>query len=170
MPVKAIYPRGGFSRMRMLRPTRIRLEPGFSLLEVLITVVVISIGLLGLAGLQFAGLRASNSAQDHTRATLLAQDIAERIHANPGSGYNGINLDSASSVTPVSCDAGSDCDSSTLRRYDEYQWKQAIDRPLLANLQLKIEHFGADPDDFYTVTINWGNADNQQSLIASFAP
>jgi Tfp pilus assembly protein PilV len=42
---------------------------------VLITMVVISIGLLGMAGLHFAGLRAAGYAQQQTLASLLAQDI-----------------------------------------------------------------------------------------------
>src|SRR3569832_990684 len=55
---------------------------GISLFEVLVSVVVVGIGLLGLAGLQFAGLRASIQAQDATYATQLAQEVAERIWAN----------------------------------------------------------------------------------------
>ena len=79
----------------MSKPGSIRaqLEQGFSLLEVLITVVVVSIGLLGLAGMQFTGLRSANSAQEHTLAVNFLQDIEERIHANQqNNNYGGITL------------------------------------------------------------------------------
>jgi len=56
---------------------------GFSLLEVLISVVILSIGLLGMAGIQLKGLSSNNSANIRTQATLLANDLAERMHANP---------------------------------------------------------------------------------------
>ncbi len=57
---------------------------GFSLLEVLVAVVILSIGLLGMAGIQLKGLSSNNSANLRTQATLLANDLAERMHANPG--------------------------------------------------------------------------------------
>lgn len=56
---------------------------GFTLIEVLVTVVVVSIGLLGLAGLQINGLRANMSSEARSKATLLASDILERMRANP---------------------------------------------------------------------------------------
>jgi type IV pilus assembly protein PilV len=56
---------------------------GFTLIEVLVTVVVVSIGLLGLAGLQINGIRANVSSEARSKATLLASDIIERMRANP---------------------------------------------------------------------------------------
>lgn len=57
-------------------------QRGFSLLEVLIAVLVLSIGLLGLAGLYAVGLRSVDSANLRTQATVLTQDILERMRAN----------------------------------------------------------------------------------------
>lgn len=56
---------------------------GFTLLEVLIALVVLSIGLLGIAALQGVGLRSSQGAYLTSQATLLAYDMADRIRANP---------------------------------------------------------------------------------------
>ena len=151
-------------------PIRTNRERGFTLFEVLITIVVVSIGLLGLAGLQFAGLRAANSAQEHTLAVYLAQDIEERIHANPGTSYGGINLDNTSTSANVSCDASNDCNSSSMLAYDKDQWIQMIHKPLLPNLAIDIDHHGTTPNDYYTTTLTWGNSDNKQTLTASFAP
>ncbi|HBA32699.1 MAG TPA: type IV pilus modification protein PilV, partial [Gammaproteobacteria bacterium] len=55
---------------------------GFTLLEVLIALVILSVGLLGLAGLQTTGLRNNHSAYLRSQATLLAYDITDRIRAN----------------------------------------------------------------------------------------
>lgn len=57
-------------------------QKGFTLIEILITVIVLSIGLLGLAGLQINGLRANMSSETRSKATLLANDIAERMRTN----------------------------------------------------------------------------------------
>jgi len=56
---------------------------GFTLLEVLIALLVLSIGLLGLAALQTTGLRSSQMAIMRTQAAGLASDIVECMHANP---------------------------------------------------------------------------------------
>jgi len=58
-------------------------QQGFTLLEVLIALLVLSIGLLGLAALQTTGLRSNEMASMRTTATQLAYDISDRMRANP---------------------------------------------------------------------------------------
>ena len=55
---------------------------GFTLIEVLVAMVMLGIGLLGLAGLQNTGLRSGHSSSMRTQATMLAADMGERKHAN----------------------------------------------------------------------------------------
>lgn len=57
-------------------------QRGAGLLEVLIAVLVLSVGLLGLASLQLNALRFNNSAFLRSQATILAYDIADRMRAN----------------------------------------------------------------------------------------
>lgn len=59
-------------------------QQGFTLLEVLIALLVLSIGLLGLAALQTTGLRSNQMATMRTLATQLAYDMTDRMRANPG--------------------------------------------------------------------------------------
>jgi type IV pilus assembly protein PilV len=59
-----------------------RAQIGTSLLEVLIAVVVLSIGMLGLAGLQVAGLRVNQGALQRSQATILAYDILDRMRGD----------------------------------------------------------------------------------------
>lgn len=65
---------------------------GFTLLEVLIALVVLSIGLLGIAALQGVGLRSSHGAYLTSQASLLAYDMADRIRANPAGYPDDINF------------------------------------------------------------------------------
>jgi type IV pilus assembly protein PilV len=60
----------------------LRHERGFSLIEVLVALLVLSIGLLGLAALQAQGLRFNHDAYVRTQATHLAYDIVDRMRAN----------------------------------------------------------------------------------------
>lgn len=55
---------------------------GLTMIEILVTLIVLSIGLLGMAALQLTGIRSANSSVYRTQATLLADDIAERMRAN----------------------------------------------------------------------------------------
>jgi type IV pilus assembly protein PilV len=56
---------------------------GFTLLEVLLTLVILSVGLLGLAAMQVVGLKSGNTASYRSIATLVAGEMAERMRANP---------------------------------------------------------------------------------------
>jgi len=56
---------------------------GFSLVEVLVAVLVLTSGLLGLAALQVTGLKATGSAQLSTLASLAAYDAIDRLRADP---------------------------------------------------------------------------------------
>src|SRR3569623_67205 len=132
----------------MLKSHRGYLQQGFSLFEVLITVGVLSIGLLGLAGLQFAGMRAVNDAQEHTYAALLAQDIAERIRANPGSSYDAVTL----AATMADC-VINPCDSAAMKDYDRGQWFNAVNGGLpLPNASVRVNYCASDN---IKITIRW---------------
>jgi len=55
---------------------------GFALLEVLISIFILAVGLLGLAGLQITGLKSNHSAQQRTEAIVLVYDIIDRMRIN----------------------------------------------------------------------------------------
>lgn len=67
-------------------------QSGFSMIEVLVTIVVVSLGLLGFAGLQAHSLKSSTIALHRSYATMLAYDIVDCMRANRaaaiGSNYN----------------------------------------------------------------------------------
>ena len=63
--------------MRMLNR-----QSGMTLMEVLVAVLVLSVGLLGIAGLQVQGTRHAYDAQLHTLAVFQAQDMADRMRSN----------------------------------------------------------------------------------------
>lgn len=81
---------------------------GFTLIEVLIAVVILSIGLLGMAGIQLQGLRGTTSSNLRSDATILANDIAERVHTNKdGAIFNG-------NINPAQNQIYSNVDTSTI--------------------------------------------------------
>jgi type IV pilus assembly protein PilV len=63
-------------------------QRGLSMIEVLVAIVIISLGLLGMAGLQASGLRTSQSAFYRAQAAQFTNDMAERMRANLGDARN----------------------------------------------------------------------------------
>jgi type IV pilus assembly protein PilV len=123
---------------------------GFTLLEVLIAPVILSIGLLGIAGLQGVGLRSSHGAYLSSQASLLAYDMADRIRANPQdlATYNGF------STTTVDCAAPP---ATPLAAADLAQWACAVEA-LLPNGSGTIAGVAAaDGTISYTIALEWAD-------------
>ncbi|MDD3937833.1 type IV pilus modification protein PilV [Rhodoferax sp.] len=82
--------------------TKSRGQHGFTLIETMVTILILSVGLLGFAGLLTKSIVANRQAYYRSQATFLAHDIAERMRANRveavAGGYN-TALNSAVSTT-----------------------------------------------------------------------
>jgi type IV pilus assembly protein PilV len=78
-------------------------QRGFTLIEILVTVVVLAIGLLGLAGLQATSLRFNNSAYHRSQATSLACDMADRMRVNRQAALGGAYDGQACNDPPLAC-------------------------------------------------------------------
>lgn len=153
-----------------------RHHAGFTLIEVLVTVVVVSIGLLGLAGLQINGLRANVSSEARSKATLLASDIIERMRANPLGVANNdyANID----TTGIGCSAqpnpfcsnanaitAASCTPTEMASFDAWVW--ACGMPTAGNVRGGIANqlnqgtgsvvctAPCAAGSTYTVTVNW---------------
>ena len=63
------------------------LSKGFTLIEILISVVIMAVGVLGATGLQLRGLDANRATYFRTEATHLANDIVNRMQVNPDADY-----------------------------------------------------------------------------------
>ncbi len=75
--------------MQMTHRMRFDRQRGMTLIETLVALVVLSIGLLGVAAMQMASLRNNHAAHTRSQATALAYDIADRMRANRDAAING---------------------------------------------------------------------------------
>ena len=109
---------------------------GFTLIEVLIAVIVMSIGLLGLAGLQTAGMRNNHTAYLRSQATVLAYDIVDRMRATRSRTVANLGqLTSYAIAIGTSASGSTDCSvnfcsSAQMANYDLVQWKAALNQAL----------------------------------------
>ena len=99
------------------------------MLEVLISMVIIAFGLLGVAGLQAFALKNNQSAAQRNTAVLLAQDMADRVRANPGGMLDGVyNQPNLGAYTGPSntCDATNACTTAQIGSNDLFEWQQRV--------------------------------------------
>lgn len=111
------------------RQWRLRCQAGVALLEVLVSVVVLSIGTLGLVSSQIAAKRVGYEALQRTTASLLATDIIERMRGNASalSHYGGASAGVVSNVNDSSgAVCSSACESGKVAARDLRDWERAI--------------------------------------------
>lgn len=143
---------------------------GFSLLEVLITLVVLSVGLLGIAGLQITSLRYAHNANLRYQAALQANDMADRMRAN----QLGVESGAYNNISGMSSDPGcisSGCSASEMAQGDEYEWNTA-NSVLLPSGQGTVVGNGAN--SVFTITVTWTEVTkagtSNQSYVLNFIP
>jgi type IV pilus assembly protein PilV len=135
--------------------SRISTQSGFSIVEAMVALLVLSVGMLGIAGLYVTTLRASGSALFRTHAVNFAADMADRIRANPtaGAAYAGAAADN-------DCADGSACTPAELAADDIFRWQQQVAAilpddgdPATAQTSIVVGAGGAPLD--YTITVSW---------------
>jgi type IV pilus assembly protein PilV len=150
-------------------------QSGFSLIEILVAVLVVSIGLVGLAGMQLVGLKGNQQSFSKNQAAHHTQSLLERMRGNSEAVANGdYTIDTAatslncSAGQPINCnDAASNCTAAQIADYDIYQafcGSQSSSsggiRGDLSSSQLKISCIGSCVTGDVSIDISW----NEQVL------
>jgi len=130
-----------------------RRQSGFTLLEILVSLLLIAIGVLGTAGLQALALKINQGGQLRSQAVVLGMDFVERIEANNVAAIAG-KYAPATYPTAYTKDCNTNfCTTDELATYDLVEFKTHVDRALPgATITLSVS--GTGPFT-YTVTINW---------------
>jgi type IV pilus assembly protein PilV len=133
---------------------------GVTLVEILVTVVIISVGLLGVAALHTISLRNGQYAHTRSQASAFAVDILDRMRANPvlaGSGAYDIVLTDSAPATP-----------GTLAERDLKTWEDAI-KAALPNGDGSIARATVGGRQLFTITIQWGEHQETTSFTTTAA-
>jgi len=129
---------------------------GFTLVEVMVALVIFTVSLLGLAGLQAASLRDNQVAYLNTVASRLVNDMGERIRANRegalAGDYTVDNINGTVSTPPADCYSGS-CGSDDIAATDAYEWLTAIETQLPSGKGRVISN-----GNVFTITVMWDQA------------
>jgi type IV pilus assembly protein PilV len=159
-----------------------RTQTGCSMIEVLIAMVVLSIGLLAHSKIQALGVRASSEANLRTQATFLVNDMMERIRANrvasSGNDYYALidyaAIDCSAGPAKVcsedAADAAEDCTAEEMADEDALLWFCNVAATLPGG---NVTVAYADPS--YSIQVGWGGLDEDgnvqnQNVSVTFIP
>ncbi len=133
-----------------MQPTRTSLQSGFSLIESMVALVVVSVGMIGIAGLYGQGLSAGRTALYRTQAVNLVSDMADRIRANRrgGANYGGAAANN-------NCDPGGgvNCTPAQMAAHDLFVWTNQVAQQLPNGAGLV--QFAATAPPTYTIQVTW---------------
>jgi type IV pilus assembly protein PilV len=138
-------------------------QTGFTIIEMLIAVLVISIGLLGMAGLQTTGIQQSHNSYLKTQASMLAYDMADRMRSNlqgvnAGAYDNVDSMDDPVNAAPGCASANTACSAADTATADIYQWTNKNADGSIASLLPAGYGMVAENGGVYTITVLWDEA------------
>lgn len=135
-----------------------RPNQGFTLIEVLIALVVLAVGLLGMASLMMTSLQSSQGAYQRSQASLLAYDIIERMRANHDQAVTSdayaLSETAATTSAPGCVTAEAGCNASEQAQLDLHQWRTALEAGIPGASAI-IER---TPPNSYEITMSWDEA------------
>ena len=135
-------------------PSRIRAQRGFTMLEILITLFLLTMWLLASAGVQSSSLQFTKAAQFRTQAVYLATELAERMQANKEAAVaGGYSYSGGSLTTSASCTTAL-CSSDDLAAFDLQEWSNRVSSVLPSGTFTITPVAVANPIT-YNIVVSW---------------
>jgi type IV pilus assembly protein PilV len=131
-------------------------QQGISLIEVLISIIIIAIALFGTAALQLSAMKLGQGGVLRSHAVFLAQDIAERMEGNVAAAIAGSYVVTTTGTAPVldlTCQAGA-CTQAQLATYDISQWANLVSSALPQSTWSITRTVSGNPST-YVIVISW---------------
>lgn len=126
---------------------------GFTLIEVLVALVILAVGLLGMATLMMSSMQSSQGAYLRSQASVLAYDIVERMRANRAEAITTDNYELAADAGATG-DPGcqsTGCTASQQAQLDLREWRAVV----AAGIPDATTAITRDNENEYSITISW---------------
>ena len=133
-------------------------QAGFGLIESLVALLVISIGLLGIAALQITSLKQNASAQWHSQAVWYSYEMTDRIVANKNAFDNYDQIDTNGDYD-MNCQANP-CTPAQIVTSDAQDWKRMVD-----NLPGGRGVIASSGPNSLTISIMWDEGLEQSNCV-----
>lgn len=144
-------------------------QNGFTLIEVLIAMLILAIGILGVAALQFKGMQYNTDAYFRSQINFLVYDIADRMRlnqANAGEYASNLTNYTVPGTRPTGCTQTGT--GAVGRANDLACWQVQLYDALPPG---SVANINNDGGGLYTVTITWTDRENSgHSIDYTFQP
>lgn len=142
-------------------PRSTKAQLGVGLIEILISLLMIAIGVLGLTTLQVNGLKNNRSSYYRTQATVLAYDIIDRMRANTTQASNGAYIIATGAASGSICTAS--CTPAQIATTDILEWKANMGSDLPSGDGAIATTPGTT--NGYTISIQWTNHNSSATTL-----
>ena len=151
---------------------------GFSMIEVLVSLIVIGVGMLGMSGLQIASMKGTSNAHSRNVASMLAFELGERMRANQAGVDGGFYANNDTCGTTLNQCRSSFCTSEQIARIDVQEVKCGVLKlgkrdggvaNLLSGGTLTVSCVGGcdQPNALHDVAITWGESNVHKDQLGS---
>ncbi|HAU15140.1 MAG: type IV pilus modification protein PilV [Pseudomonadales bacterium] len=128
-------------------------QQGVGLIEVLVSVLVLTVGILGVVAMQTRALQFSQESIYTSQALMMAYEMTDRMRANKGSEIQYL-VNYGSDVTALADCESTDCTPTQMAKFDAAAWKNAIAVNLPSgDGQIAVDNAGSRP--FYTISVRF---------------
>jgi len=100
-------------------------ESGFTLIEVMVALIILAIGVMGVAALQMSTYRQLQTSHNFAAAAMLAGNMGDRMMANPAQVLANAYNHTDAGNTPKDC-AANTCTVAEMAAYDVDQWQTRV--------------------------------------------
>ena len=127
-------------------------QRGVTIIEVLVAMLILAVGLLGMASMQVRAVSDTSNSSFRSIAIFYANDMADRIRSNPVGERGNLYNDESGGAVKASCLTVAGCDSSDMAANDKFEWLTNVAQALPAGTG-EITKNG----NVYTVTVSWNS-------------
>lgn len=142
---------------------QIKSENGFSMIEMMISLLILAIGLLGMMALQMTSVASNQSSYYRSQASIIANDFVDRMrlngdsirdNVNPLTAYDNISIDATSTNTAQACNT-TGCNAQNLARSDIFELQENLLASIPSGTATVVKDASITDQNIYKITITW---------------
>ncbi len=147
---------------------RIKAQSGFSMIEMMISLLILAIGLLGQMTLQMTSISSNRSSYYRSQASIIANDLADRMRLNeaaindpntPITDYENISIGKATTYTAPACQLVGKCKATDLAKLDLYEIQETLAASIPSGTATLDRDATITAQAVYKITISWTTED-----------
>jgi type IV pilus assembly protein PilV len=161
-----------------------RAQRGSGLIESLISILVVSIGFLGFAGLQINGLAAANDSLFRSKAVYLSYQMADRVRANlPAASAGAYNNFTSQVAASPGCTISVNCAATQMAQNDFNEWLAEVQTGSVLPSGAAVICLDSTPDDgtpseaacdgqgnVLSIKLWWSEKEQEHRFVSTFRP